>query len=61
MEELPEMIKIIVYLNTNKVGSKVTKSFETEKADWESMSDEEKDELCKETMEEMIEWGWYES
>ena len=51
-------MKIEVSVETNKVRSKCTAEFEVEDDDWNTMSDDEKDELCREHMFAMIDWDY---
>ena len=47
-------MKLIVYAKTNKVGSKVEREIEID-------GDEDEDtieEIARDTMFEMIDWGW---
>lgn len=55
-----EQIKIKVWIRTNKVGSKCEDTIEFDKEDWESMSDDEKEEVCRDTAFNMGDWGFEE-
>lgn len=48
------MKKIIVWVATNKIGSRCETSFEVE----DETTDEEIDEIAQEMMWEMVEWDW---
>jgi hypothetical protein len=50
------MKRIRVYVTTNRVGSKVERIFEVE----DDCSEQEIEEFAKDSMFEMIEWGYSE-
>lgn len=51
-------MKIKVWVCTNKVGSKSVREIEINDDEWNEMEESEKDDICMETMNEMIEWGY---
>jgi len=55
-----DTVKVRVSARTNKVGSECVDEVEFDRAVWESMSDEEKDEECMSIAFNSIEWGWEE-
>lgn len=54
-------MNITVWAKTNKVGSESETSFEIDKEEWDNMSEEDREDLCREHLENIIEWGWEES
>lgn len=57
---MSDTVKIRVWLRTDKVGSKCEEIVEFEGDDWESLSDHERDEECREIAFGMGEWGYEE-
>lgn len=57
---MADTVKIRVSISTNNVGSECVDEVEFDRAVWESMSDEEKDEECREIAFNNIEWHWTE-
>jgi hypothetical protein len=55
---MSDTVLVRVWVATRKVGSECDTVIDFEKEDWEGMSDNEKDEACKETMWEMCDWGY---
>ena len=53
---MSDKINIEVWIRTNKVGSDCYQTIDFNKEEWEEMSDEEKDEICKEVTFEYLEW-----
>lgn len=49
--------RIVVSVSTNIVGSETSQTLEIES----DMTEDEIDDLARDTMFEMIEWGWKES
>ena len=55
-------LKIKAWLDSGaNIHSKRTVTFEVDKEDWETMSDEEKDECAKEYAWDRMDWGWTEA
>lgn len=52
-------VKIVVAIGL--VGCTREKTIEVDDEDWAEMSDIEREECCKETMFDMIEWSWKEA
>jgi catalase len=57
---MSDMVKIRVHISTNKVGSECEDYFEVERDVWESMTEEEKEEICQQAAFNYLEWGWEE-
>lgn len=55
---MSDVITVTVYVRTDKIGSRCTREIEFDAEEWADMSESEKDEVCRETMFEMIEWGF---
>ena len=53
-----DTVKVQVWISTNKVGSKCEDTAEFDREEWESMTDDEKDDLCKDTAFNNMDWGW---
>lgn len=52
------MIRVKVWIETDKVGSKCIDYLEYDEEEWESMSERERDEDCREVAFQMGEWGY---
>lgn len=52
------MMKIQVYVSTNRVGSKCSKIVDVDDEGWSEMDDRERDEYMRDEMFSMIEWGY---
>lgn len=57
---MSDEIEISITVSTDKVGSECKDSLIVDREDWENMSDDEKDEECKETAFQMIDWSYEE-
>lgn len=57
---MSDIVKIKVSISTQKVGSECVYEIEVEREAWDAMSDEEKDEVCREAAFSMMEWYWSE-
>ena len=55
---MDDEITIEVWVATDKVGSKTTDTFKVLRKDWESSTDEKKDDMCRDVMFSMIEWDY---
>jgi hypothetical protein len=55
-----DTVKIMVSISTQKVGSECVDEIEFDRDAWESMTDDEKEEACREAAFNMIEWNWTE-
>ncbi len=53
-----DKIKVKVSVSTWKVGSQTETELEFNRDEWEEMSDEERDDICREQMFELIEWNY---
>lgn len=53
-----KVLKILVRVRTDKVGSDCKAEIEVDAEEWEDMNAQERDELCRNTVFEMIEWGY---
>lgn len=51
-------VEIIVSVSTNKVGSKCEETIAFDREDWESMSEQEQEEVCRDEIFQMIEWNY---
>jgi hypothetical protein len=58
---MTDPIKITVYVETNKVGSRCEDEIEFDCDEWESMTEAEQDEACRDAAFNMLEWGWTKS
>lgn len=56
-----DQITITVSVSTNRVGSRTEREITFDRLEWESMTEKERDEVCLDTMFEMIEWNYVES
>lgn len=57
---MSDKIRIRVSISTQKIGSKCVDEIEFERAEWESLTDEEKESECRDTAFSMMEWDWTE-
>lgn len=55
-----DIVRIRVHIGTNKVGSECTDELDFEREVWEAMSEEERDEICRDAAFNCMEWGWVE-
>lgn len=55
-----DIIKVRVTAHTNKVGSDCLDELEFERKEWNAMSDEQKEEACRDAAFQMMEWYWEE-
>ena len=55
-----DTVTIRVSISTQKVGSECTDEFEIPRAEWEAMTDEQKEEACQDAAFNMIGWNWQE-
>lgn len=53
-----DKITIRVYARTSKIGSDSSTELEFDREEWESMSEEEREDSAREAMFELIEWGF---
>lgn len=52
-------IKITVHIATNKVGSECINIIEVDRKEWESMSDDDKEDYCKEIAFDNVSWSYW--
>jgi hypothetical protein len=57
---MSDTVKVRVYISTNKVGSECSDVVEFEREDWNSMSDQDKEDALQDTAFSYMEWGWEE-
>lgn len=57
---MDNMIRVKITIRTNKVGSESKTEMEFDAADWNSMTNSEREEVCREAAFEMIEWNFEE-
>lgn len=57
---MSDTIKIRVWVSTNKVGSMCEDFLEVDRAEWEAMSETEKDEMAMDVRNNMTEWSYEE-
>lgn len=57
---MSNVVKIRMWVTTDRVGSKSTRLTEVDREDWESFSDVEKDQMLSDEVWRIIEWGWEE-
>lgn len=57
---MADIVKITVFIQTNKVGSRCKATIEFDREEWDSMTDEEKEDACRDVAFNMGEWGWNE-
>jgi hypothetical protein len=55
-----ETVKIRVYISTNRVGSECSDEIEFDREEWESMSEDEREDACRDAAFNWMEWGWTE-
>jgi hypothetical protein len=55
-----DMIKVRVRISTRKVGSECEDVLEFERAEWESMTDVQRENACRPAAFEMMEWNFEE-
>lgn len=53
-------MKVKVWLKTNLVNSERYKIIEIDDEEWNDMFDAEREDVCREVMFEMIDWGFEE-
>jgi hypothetical protein len=46
------------WIQTDKIGSKIINEMEVDDEDWQSMSEDEREELARDAAFERMEWGW---
>lgn len=51
-------IEVVVYVRTDMVGSKVETTISFDRDEWESMSNKERDDACRDEMFKLISWGY---
>jgi|TARA_B100001057_G_scaffold431904_1_gene459701 hypothetical protein len=57
---MSEQIRIKYYVRTDMVGSTCEDVLEMPRAEWEAMSEREREEMMKECAFNSMEWGFYE-
>jgi hypothetical protein len=57
-EQNTNIVKIKIKISTNKVGSECETTLEFDRDVWESMTDDEKDDECRDAAFEYIDWYW---
>lgn len=55
---MSDVIKVVVSVSTGMVGSTNKDEFKIERSVWESMSEEDRESLCRDTMFNMIDWNY---
>lgn len=55
---MADTVKVTVFIRTNNVGSMCEDVIEFDRDEWESMTEEEREEVCRNTAFNMGEWGW---
>ena len=58
---MEDMIKITVWVETDKLGSRCESEVEIERELWLEMTEDEKAKEIQEEIWDMCEWGWEES
>lgn len=58
---MSEKVKIKMWVTTDRVGSKSTRTLEFDREDWDVMSDLEKEEAVHDELWRVISWGWEEA
>lgn len=53
-----DTVKVKVWVHTNKIGSECHDIVEFDREEWESMTDDEKDDICKDAAFNNMDWGW---
>lgn len=51
-------MKIRVTAHTDRVGSSSSTEFEMDEEEWNSYSDQEKEEICLDSLWNLIDWNW---
>jgi hypothetical protein len=54
-------MKIKLYVQTNRVGSKEERTIDVPDEDWGDMDDLEKDDYMRDEMLNMVDWGYDEA
>lgn len=59
---MPDKVKIEMYARTDVVGSKVKRTIDVDKEQWDQYSETEKEEYMRDEFfnSAMIDWGWEE-
>jgi len=57
---MSDIVKVRLFVRTDKVGSECYDTLEFEKEEWDSMDDKERQKLLFEMIWDMAEWGWEE-
>ena len=57
---MSDIVKIEVYIATNKVGSECTDFLEFYREEWDSWCEDVKEEVCRDAAFQMMEWGYKE-
>lgn len=55
---MSDNITVAVWIETNRVGSRQVREVVIDREEWDEMSDDDKDTMLHETMEDMLQWGW---
>lgn len=57
---MSDKVQIRVSISTQKVGSECTDVVEFDRNVWDAMTDDEKEDACREAAFNMVEWHWVE-
>ena len=55
---MTKKLKIVVNVSNDLVGCKTSKSFLIDAEEWEEMTGRDREEMCRDVMFEMIDWGY---
>lgn len=57
---MSEQVRVKVTVCTKKIGSECEDEIEFDREDWDSMSEQEREQACFESVWNMAEWNWRE-
>jgi hypothetical protein len=55
---MSETITVRVYVRTNKIGSECDTELEFDRDEWEAMSEQEREDACRDAVWNMAEWNY---
>ncbi len=60
MKAVSDDVEVEVWCGIGLVGCKIRETVEVAREEWESMSDEDREESCKDIAFDSFDWGWNE-
>lgn len=53
-----EIVTVRVWVRTNKNGSECEDEFDVDRAEWDGMTEDEREEMARQVVWNMAEWGF---